>query len=52
MRHKLVDDVNVNVKVDIPTQDIEDVIDKVVDAAITLTVVFTAAQIFKSYFKA
>jgi hypothetical protein len=49
MKHKLVDDVNVNIKVDIPAQDLEDLIDKAVDAAITITVVVTVAQIVKGF---
>lgn len=51
VKHTIADDVNVNVKVDIPAEDLGDLIDKVVDAAITITVVVTAAQIVKGFLR-
>lgn len=50
MKHTIADDVNVNVNIGIPAQDLEDLINQVVDATITITVVVTVAQIVKSYF--
>jgi len=43
-------DADVNIKVDIPTQDLEDLIDKVTESAITIIATYTVAQIFKSVF--
>jgi hypothetical protein len=52
MKLKIDDDANVSVNVEhgIPTDDIQDVIDKVVDGAITVIVVGTIAQIIKARF--
>ncbi len=47
MKHKLTEDVNVNVKIDVPVEDLENLIDKVVDGAITIVAVATVAHIFK-----
>lgn len=49
MKHKFVDDanVNVNVDVDLPTEELEDLVDKVVDGAVTIIVVATAAHILR-----
>lgn len=38
------------VVVDIPTEDLKDLVDKVVDGAITVIVVSTVAHIFKEWF--
>lgn len=47
MKHTHNADVNINV--DIPTQDLEDLIDKVTEAAVTIVVAVTVAHIFKSF---
>jgi hypothetical protein len=47
MKHVIADDINVNVKIDIPADDLEQVIDKVTDAAVTIIIVATGAHIFK-----
>lgn len=38
------------VKVDIPTQDLEDLVDKVTDSVLTIIAALTAAHILKSMF--
>lgn len=43
-------DADVNIKVDIPTQDLENLIDKATEAAVTIIVTYTVSQIFKSFF--
>lgn len=50
MKLKIDDDANVNVNVEhgIPVDDIQDVIDKVVDGAITLLVVGTVCAVLKT----
>lgn len=52
MKHRIDDDVNVNVHIsaDLPKDDLAEVIDKVTDAAITIIVVSTAAHILKRLF--
>lgn len=52
MRLKIDDDSNVSVNVEhaIPTDDIHDVIDKVVDGTIVIITTWTIAQIIKSRF--
>jgi mannose/fructose/N-acetylgalactosamine-specific phosphotransferase system component IID len=49
MKLKIDDDANVNVNVEhgVPVEDIQDVIDKVVDGAITILVVGTICAIIK-----
>lgn len=49
MKHQHAAEVNVNI--DFHKDDVEDVIDKVTDSAITVIVVLTAAHILKSVFK-
>lgn len=44
------DGVNVNVHVGLPTQDLEDLIDKATDAIVKIVTVVTVAQILKSIF--
>lgn len=51
MKHRIADDVNINVSVDIPTQDLEDLIDRATERVISIIVVATAANILKSIFK-
>lgn len=48
MKHQLSD---VNVKVDIPTQDLERLIDKVTESAIMIIATVTAAHILKQLFR-
>ena len=50
MRHQH-SDVNANVKLDIPVEDIEQVIDKITDAALVIIAASTVAYIFKQCFK-
>lgn len=52
MKLNIADDVNANVRVvhEIPTQDLEDLIEKATDAVVTIIGVYTVAQIFKSIF--
>lgn len=42
---------NATVKVDIPTQDLEGLIDKVTESALTIIAALTAASILKSIFR-
>lgn len=49
MKHKIVDDINVSL--DIPTQDLEDLVDKITEAVVTVIVVSTAAHILKHLIK-
>lgn len=46
MKHKIEDDVNININ--IPTEDVERVIDKTADAVIKIVTVITIAHICKS----
>lgn len=46
MKH--VHDADLTVKIDVPTQDLENLIDKVTNAAVTIIVIGTAAQVVKS----
>lgn len=46
MKH--IHDADLTIQVDVPTQDLEDLIDKVTNAAVTIIVVGTAAQVVKS----
>jgi hypothetical protein len=48
LKHKLEDDVNININ--LPKQDLEDLIDKATNAAITIIATVTFAQIVKSIF--
>lgn len=43
--------VDTTVKVDIPTQDLERLIDKVTESALTIIAALTAASILKSIFR-
>lgn len=47
MKHKIADDVNVNVNVNFDAQDVADTIDKIQMAMVTVIVVSTIAHIFK-----
>lgn len=49
MKHQ--HDANVNVNVDIPTQDLEKLIDKATEAALTIIAAVTAAHILKQLFR-
>ena len=44
-------DADVNIKVDIPAQDIEALIDKATEAAVTIIMAYAVAQICKSIFQ-
>lgn len=48
MKHAL--DADVNVNVDIPTQDLEDLIDKITDSTVTIIKALTVAYVVKSIF--
>jgi hypothetical protein len=48
LRHK--HDADVNINVNIPTQDLESLIDKATNSAVTIIAVFAAAQIVKAVF--
>lgn len=50
MKHYLTDDVNINLRVDIPTQELETLVDKVADAVIMVIAAATVAHIAKSFF--
>jgi hypothetical protein len=45
-----VDGVDVNIHVGLPTQDLEDLIDKITDAAVTIVVAVTVGGILKHIF--
>lgn len=53
MKHKFIDDVNananVNVTLDIPTQELENLIEKITDSAITIIVVASTAHILRKW---
>lgn len=48
MKHK--HDADVTINVNVPKQDLEDLIDKVTDSAVTIIAAFTVAHILKSLF--
>lgn len=47
MRHKIADDVNVNVRVDIPAEDLADLIELATSSILTIIAAATVAHIFK-----
>lgn len=49
MKHKIADDVNVNLNVDIDTQNLATLVDKIVEGAVTIIVVATTAHIFRKW---
>lgn len=49
MKHKIADDVNVNVSVDIPTEDLGDLIVSVVDGALILMGASVVAHLLKKH---
>lgn len=49
MRHKFVDDANVNVNVELPTEELEDLVDKVVDGVVTIITAATVAHILRKW---
>lgn len=51
MKHKFVDDatVDVNVNLDIPTEELGSLVDKVTESAVTIIVVATAAHILRKW---
>lgn len=50
MKHRIADDVNVNVKVDIPTDDVVEIVGAVKDAVVTVIAAAAAAHILKQFF--
>jgi hypothetical protein len=48
LKHKIEDDVNINVN--LPTQDLEDLINTAANATVTVIAAVTVAQIVKSIF--
>jgi hypothetical protein len=53
MKHRLVDDanVNVNVDVDLPIEELGELVDKIVDGVVTVIAVATVAHIFRNLFE-
>jgi hypothetical protein len=49
MKHKFVDDVNINI--DIPTEDLEDLIDKLTESAVIVIGALTVSHILKRLMK-
>lgn len=49
MKHTFQDAVDINLKIDIPAEDLEDLIDKAVEGAVTIIVAATAARILRSW---
>lgn len=49
MKHTFVDDANVKVNVELPTEELEDLVDKVVDGAITIIAAATVAHILRKW---
>lgn len=49
MKHVITEDVNVNLHVDIPAEDLGNLIDKAIDGAITIITVATVAHILKGW---
>jgi len=50
MRHKFPDQINIAVDVDLPTQDLEDLLDKVADTALVVIGALTVSHILKKLF--
>lgn len=50
MKHTIADDVNVNVKLDIPAEDLADLIECAKDAVVTVIAAAAAAHILKQFF--
>lgn len=50
MKHRIADDVNVNVHVDIPAEDLVDLIECAKDAILTVIAAAAAAHILKGLF--
>jgi hypothetical protein len=48
-RHYIADDVDVNINVAIPAEELESLIDKATDAVVTIIVVATAAHILRKW---
>lgn len=51
MKHKIQDAVEVNINLEVPTQDLEGLIDKVTESALTIVVAVTIGGILKSIFR-
>lgn len=50
MKHIFVDDANVNVKVELPTEELGDLVDQIVDGVVTIIVVASVAHILRKAF--
>lgn len=51
MKVKLQDDVDLNVNIELPSQDLEDLIDKVTESAVIIIAAITVGSILKSIFQ-
>lgn len=51
MKHRITDDVNVNVNVEFDKEDVMEVLDKIQSVMVTVIVVSTVGHIFKAVFK-
>lgn len=51
MKHTIADDINVNLNIDIPSEDVIDIIDKVTESALAIIAAVTAAYVLKSLFE-
>lgn len=49
MRHKIDEDVNVKLRVDIPAEDLADLIELATNSVLTIIAVATVAHIFKKF---
>lgn len=51
MKHKIADDVEINLNVDLTDAELPELVDRVVEGAVIIIAVSTAAHICKSLFK-
>lgn len=51
MKHTIADDVKVKVDVDLPTQDLEDLIKTATDCGVKLIAAYTVGKIVRSFFE-
>lgn len=51
MKHQITDDVDININVELPTGDLEDLIDKVTESTVIIIVAITVGSILKSIFQ-
>lgn len=50
VKHKIADDVDVNLRIDLPTQDLEDLVDKITESVLVMIAAATVAHILKQVF--